>query len=40
MRQSRLLGPLVCGWALLAAAGAQAGSLVYQPVNPSFGEAR
>ncbi len=37
MRQSRLLGPLVCGCALLAVAGAQAGSLVYQPVNPSFG---
>ncbi len=32
--QSCLLGPLVCGCALLAVADAQAGSLVYQPVNP------
>ncbi|AIQ93066.1 membrane Transport [Methylobacterium phyllosphaerae] len=37
MRLSRLLGPLVCGTALLAGAEAQASSLVYQPINPSFG---
>lgn len=37
MRLSRLLGPLVCGTALLAGVEAQASSLVYQPINPSFG---
>lgn len=37
MRQSQFLGPLVCGLALLTVAQARAGSLVYQPVNPSFG---
>ncbi len=39
MRLSRLLGPLVCGTALLAGAEAQASSLVYQRSTRPSGEA-
>ncbi|WP_010686961.1 curli assembly protein CsgF [Methylobacterium mesophilicum] len=37
MGHSRVLRPAVLAAFLLAGAQAQAGSLVYQPVNPSFG---
>ncbi len=37
MRQFRIAAPIMLAAGLLTAAPAQAGSLVYQPVNPSFG---
>ncbi|WP_457107989.1 curli assembly protein CsgF [Methylobacterium sp. P5_C11] len=37
MRQFRISAPMVLAAGLLTGAPTQAGSLVYQPVNPSFG---